>query len=220
MGESLPEMVAGIVGGLLMAACVIGLVRVVQLRRRRRRAAELGMGADERRFKRRLERQLQEVDDLFGDADEEEDDDGGDDLEGAELDEEDVENLQLLEQEMERKQQQQAAGAGTPSKSPSKQDGSARRTLNMDAAATAAAADGSTSTGSKGGSRHSAGKPATPVMRGAGATAEQRPDTAPEAAAAAASSGSSSSGSRKKSAAVAAAPAAGGKSSAKTPAKR
>ena len=112
--ESLGEILAGIVGGLVMAACVIGLVRVVQIRRRRRRAVELGMDADERRFKRRLERQMQEIDDIFGDVDEEDEEAG--ELEGGELDETEVEQLKLLEQEIERKG---GASAGTPSSSSS-----------------------------------------------------------------------------------------------------
>jgi multidrug resistance efflux pump len=56
-------------------------VRVVQQRRRRQRQAQLGLGADERRFKRRLEQSIAEVDNIF--ADDEDDDEDGDDEEGG-----------------------------------------------------------------------------------------------------------------------------------------
>ena len=104
------EVVAGVVGGLAMATCVIVVVRVVQLRRRRQRQAQLGLGADERRFKRRLEQSIAEVDNIFADDEDDDDDDdddeeaaagggGGGDLEDEGLDEEDREQLKLIEAE-------------------------------------------------------------------------------------------------------------------------
>ena len=102
------EIVAGVVGGLAMAACVVGAVRFVQQRRRRARQAQLGLGADERRFKRRLEQSIAEVDNIFADDDDDDDEDedednGGDqgaagELDG-ELDDEDREQLKLIEAE-------------------------------------------------------------------------------------------------------------------------
>jgi len=101
------EIVAGVVGGLAMAACVVGAVRFVQQRRRRARQAQLGLGADERRFKRRLEQSIAEVDNIFADDDDDDDDEdednGGDqgaagELDG-ELDDEDREQLKLIEAE-------------------------------------------------------------------------------------------------------------------------
>lgn len=89
-----------------MATCVVVIVRVVQLRRKRRRAVELGMDADERRFKRRLEQSIQEVDDIF--AEDDEDDDDGDLDDDVGLSGQEREQLKLIEAE--------ATKRGTPSR--------------------------------------------------------------------------------------------------------
>ena len=90
------EILAGVGGGLCMAACCMLGLRVWQARRNARRAAAQGLDADERRFKRRLERQIQEVDDIFGDDLEE--GSPGD----VELDAREQEQLRLVEAEVAR----------------------------------------------------------------------------------------------------------------------
>ena len=58
-----------------------------------------GLDADERRFKRRLEQQMQEIDDIFETDGEGEDDDDDEHT----LDADDIEQLQLLEAELAKK---------------------------------------------------------------------------------------------------------------------
>ena len=84
--------VVGIVFGVLVFLCCCGvLVRLLQIRRRRRRlqGGAGGLDGEERRFQRRLEQQMQEIDTIFENEDEE-----------HALDSDDIENLQLLEAEL------------------------------------------------------------------------------------------------------------------------
>jgi hypothetical protein len=82
---------AAVVVGVLVVVLLVVVTSVLICRRRRRLMAHFGLDAHERRFKRRLDRQMQEIDDIF-------DDGGGDD--GIELNAAEIEQLQLLEQEL------------------------------------------------------------------------------------------------------------------------
>lgn len=96
-----------------MATCVILGVRQVQKRKRQRRAMELGLDMDERRFKRRLEAAVAEVDDIFADDDDEDEDALEDEgLTGAER-----EQLKLLEAEAAKTPARGGGAAATPAPS-------------------------------------------------------------------------------------------------------
>lgn len=86
--------VAGIVIGAVVVVAIVCAV-IMLLRRRKRLQANFSLDAHERRFKRRLDRQMQEIDDIFEDEDE-----GGPDVE---LSAKDIEQLQLLEEELSRR---------------------------------------------------------------------------------------------------------------------
>lgn len=90
-----------------MAVCVVLIVRTVQKRTRQRRAMELGLDMDERRFKRRLEAAVAEVDDIFADDDDDVLEDEG--LTGAER-----EQLKLLEAEASKTPSRGAAATPAP----------------------------------------------------------------------------------------------------------
>ena len=93
---SIAEIVGIVVGVLLILFLLLCCCGLLLRARRRRRAlmggAAPGLDADERRFKRRLEQSMQEIDDIFENGD-------GDGDEHA-LDSDDIEQLQLLEAEL------------------------------------------------------------------------------------------------------------------------
>jgi hypothetical protein len=78
--------------GFVICCCLFACVRFLQ-RRRRARFPGAGLDAEERRFKRRIEREIQVIDDIFEDGA----DDNNDDVE---LDAKDIEQLKLLELEL------------------------------------------------------------------------------------------------------------------------